>query len=399
LGKHSAFIAHGGGPTAVLNMSLLGVIYEAGQRRIPHLWAGRWGLGGVLRGDTVDLNTICPETLDPLSRAPGSWLGSYRGPVTDADIQRILDFFRQREIRYCLYAGGNGSMGTLLRIQRQANVSGYELVTVGIPKTVDNDIRHTDHCPGFPSAARFAAMAVRDAGLDQRALPTPVSIFEVMGRNTGWLAASTILARRRPDDPPHFIYTPERLLDERSFLDVLDRVLQRQGWALGVVSEGLRDKAGNTIGGSHGHSRDSRGRPLPGDTARYLAELASRSLKVRVRSDKPGLLCRSFSPCVSAVDATESYEAGRFAVRSALAGRSGMMVKFARAAGRRYRCILGLVPLERVAEHERTMPLSYLGTQGTVHESFREYVAPLAGPIEIPPILEDAIGDSARTTV
>ena len=375
----------------MLNMSLVGVVEEAKRRRVPHLWAGRWGLGGVLRGDVVNLLRIPQTPLLHMAYAPGSFVGSYRGPMTDANIEQILDFFREREIRYCFYTGGNGSMGTLLRIQRMASHSGYELLALGIPKTVDNDLRHTDHCPGFPSAARFAAMAVRDAGFDQRALPTPVSIFEVMGRNTGWLAAATILARRRPDDPPHFIYTPERSLDEQSFLDVLDRTLQRLGWALGVVSEGLRSKSGKMIGGSAGHSRDARGRPLPGNTAQYLAELASQSLKVRARSEKPGLLCRSFSPCTSAVDAKESYQAGCFAVRSALNGHTGMMVKLNRREGQPYRCVLGLVRLELVAEHERTLPLGYLGGHGTVRESFRDYIAPLAGEIETAPVLEEIV--------
>jgi len=394
LRNSSAFVAHSGGPTAVLNMSLLGVIEETRRRGIAHLWAGRWGLGGVLRGDVVDLLMMAQKPLSRLARTPGSLIGSYRGPMTGEDMGHILDFFRSRQIRYCFYTGGNGSMGTLLRIQRMANQQGYELLTLGIPKTIDNDLRHTDHCPGYPSAARFAAMAVRDAGLDQRALPTPVSIFEVMGRNTGWLAAATILARVRPDDPPHFIYTPERPLDEQLFLTVLDRTLRRLGWALGVVSEGLRNKSGRMIGGSAGHSRDARGRPLPGNTAQYLAQLASKSLKVRARSEKPGLLCRSFSPCASLVDADESHKAGRFAVRSVLAGHSGMMVKFTRAESRRYRCLLDLVPLELVAEHERMLPRQYLGAHGTVRPSFREYIAPLAGPIEIPPILEDVMGES-----
>ena len=385
----SAFIAHSGGPTAVLNMSLLGVMDEARRRKLPHLWAGRWGLGGVLRNDVVDLLQISSHRLSFFAQTPGSLVGSYRGPMSDGDIGRILEFFRRLEIRYCFYTGGNGSMGTLMRIQRMSADLGYELVTMGIPKTIDNDLRHTDHCPGYPSAARFAAMAVRDAGLDQRALPTPVSIFEVMGRNTGWLAAATLLARRRADDPPHFIYTPERPLDEPSFLAVLDRTLHRLGWALGVVSEGLRCRSGRMIGGSAGHSRDSRGRPLPGNTAQYLAQLASRSLKVRARSEKPGLLCRSFSACPSPVDSKESYAAGRFAVRSALAGHCGMMVKFTRPAGPRYHCLLDLAALELVAEHERSLPLKYLGDNGSIRASFREYVAPLAGPIAIPPTLEE----------
>jgi 6-phosphofructokinase len=387
-------VAHSGGPTTVLNMSLLGVMEESRQRRISNLWAGRWGLGGVLRGEVVDLLRLSRKTSLHLARAPGSFIGSYRGPMTDEDIDRILDFFRKREIHYCFYTGGNGSMGTLLRIQRAAFERGYELLTFGIPKTIDNDIRHTDHCPGFPSAARFVAMAVRDAGLDQRALPTPVSIFEVMGRNAGWLAAATLLARHRADDAPHFIFTPERPLDVQSFLSILDRTLERFGWALGVVAEGLREKSGRMIGGSGGHSRDSRGRLLPGNTAQHLAQIASKALKIRARSEKPGLLCRSFSPCTSSVDAREAYEAGRFAVQSALTGHSGMMVKFVRVAGDSYRCLLDLVPLELVAECERTLPLRYLGGNGSVRESFREYIEPLTGPLESLPVLDDVMKTS-----
>jgi 6-phosphofructokinase len=170
-----------------------------------------------------------------LADQPGSMIGSFRGEVTDEHIERILGFFRHHDIRHFFYAGGNGSMGTALRIARAAAAQGYELTTIGIPKTVDNDIGETDHCPGFGSAARFVATAVREIGLDQRALPTPVSIIEVMGRNAGWLAAASILARRHQDDPPHFIYVPERPFSAREFVERVDRILQKLGWVVGVV--------------------------------------------------------------------------------------------------------------------------------------------------------------------
>ena len=174
MSKAEAFIAHGGGPTSVLNASLLGTVRE-GHRRFRRLWAAQGGLAGLLRGEVLDLLDVPLPRLARLADQPGSMIGSFRGEVTDEHIERILGFFRRHDIRHFFYAGGNGSMGTALRISQAAAAQGYELTTIGIPKTVDNDICETDHCPGFGSAARFVATAVREIGLDQRALPTPVS--------------------------------------------------------------------------------------------------------------------------------------------------------------------------------------------------------------------------------
>lgn len=384
ISKAHAFIAHGGGPTSVLNASLLGTVCE-GHRLFGRLWAAHGGLAGLLRGEVSDLLSVPQSRIARLAEQPGSMIGSYRGAVTDEHIERILEFFRRRDIRHFLYTGGNGSMGTAWRIARAAATQGYELNTIGIPKTVDNDICETDHCPGFGSAARFVVTAVREVGLDQRALPTPVSIIEVMGRNTGWLAAASILAQKHKDDPPHFIYVPEHPFSAAEFVQRVDRILQKLGWVVGVVAEGLRDASGQMVSASHGSNLDAKGRPLMGGVAANLATLVSEKLNVRARSEKPGVLGRAFSLCRSSVDAREAYEIGRFAVQSAVVGKSDVMVALRRQSTQKYRVSLELVPLTRVSERERVLPRRYFPRQAGVSLEFHNYVAPLIGKSLNPP--------------
>ncbi|MGH9405054.1 MAG: diphosphate--fructose-6-phosphate 1-phosphotransferase [Terriglobia bacterium] len=382
----NAFISHGGGPTPVLNSSLAGVVEAMRGARLKQFWAGVGGLPGMRGVRAVDLFRAPPATLARAAAQPGSYIRSYRGNITDEDINRFVRFCRRQEIRYCFYSGGNGSMATALRISIAAKEQNHELVVVGIPKTVDNDICETDHSPGFGSAARFVAEAVRDIGLDQRGLPTPVSICEVMGRNTGWLAAASILARYGPDAPPHFIYVPERPFDADEFLGRVERWLSRQGWVVGVVAEGLRDARGRMLSAAGGSSRDAKGRPLAGNCSAALAALVSKRLKVRARSEKPGLLCRAFACCRSKVDAAEAYKTGQAAARAALDGRSGVMVSLQRADSKLYRCQYSFVPLTSVANRERTLDPSYLTPAG-ISRSYIDYVAPLAGKLAEPPII------------
>jgi len=382
--RGNAFIAHGGGPTAVLNASLLGLLEAARRGGVRQLWAAIGGLAAFRNrsrnGQTADLLAVPEARIAKLARQTGSFIGCYRGPFDDSQMQGLIGYFREKDIRYCFYTGGNGSMGTALRIAQAARSARYELATIGIPKTIDNDIPGTDHTPGFGTAARFVALAVRDMGLDQRSLPTPVSICEVMGRDAGWQAAAAILARHKPGDPPHFIYTPERPFDEQEFLTRIDRLLSRQGWVMGVVAEAVRDRTGRVISASGGANCDAWGRPLASNVAIHLAALVSKRLKVRARSEKPGLLCRAFTPTVSPVDWEESRLAGAFAVRVALRGESSVMAGFRRAVSKRYRCECVAVPLARVAGKHRAMPRRYLPAVGVVDESYREYVAPLVGP-------------------
>lgn len=374
----NAFVAHGGGPTAVLNSSLHGIVDACRSRGVKRLFAAIGGLSTMPRVRTVDLLPVSASRIARAAEQPGSAIASYRGVITRDDLARFVEFCRRHDIRYCFYTGGQGSMATARRILDEAKTQGYELMTVGVPKTIDNDLCGTDHCPGFGSAARFVAQSVWDIGLDQRALPSPVSIIEVMGRNTGWLAASSILARYAPDAPPHFIYVPERPFDTQAFLHRLDDLLVSRGWAVGVVAEGLRDLKGQMIGAGVGSNRDAKGRPLAGNTATVLAKLASRRLKVRVRSEKPGLLCRAASLLRSEVDAREAYAAGKFAVQAALKGASDAMVGLRREPSSRYRCTFELVPLHQVADHERALDPIHLEGD-TVGDSFRQYAAPLTG--------------------
>lgn len=378
MSKAQAFIAHGGGPTAVLNSSLLGVVQE-GHRRFSQLWAAHGGFAGVLRGEVSDLLSVPQSRIERLADQPGSMIGSYRGAMTDEHIERLFDFFRRHDIRHFFYTGGNGSMGTALRISAAAKAQGYDLTTIGIPKTMDNDICETDHCPGFGSAARFVATAVRDIGLDQRALPSPVSIMEVMGRNAGWLAAASILARHHKDDPPHFIYVPEHPFSTMEFVERVDRLLQKQGWVVGVVAEGLRDASGQMVSATHGSNVDAKGRPLMGGVAADLATLISEKLNVRARSEKPGILGRALSLCRSSVDAQEATAIGRFAVKSAVAGKSDAMVAMRRLDPQKYKVRYELVPLLKVSEHERVLPRRFSPRQNAITQAYRNYVAPLIG--------------------
>ena len=381
----NAFVSHGGGPTAVLNSSLHGIVEESRRHGVRQLWAGVGGLAGMPGARTVDLLKVPAARIRCMAGQPGSAIGSYRGVITDNDLDRFIAFCRRQDIRYCFYTGGQGSMASARRIVEAAKSQDYELMTVGVPKTVDNDIVGTDHCPGFGSAARFVAQAVWDIGLDQRALPSPISIIEVMGRDAGWLAAASILARSGPDAPPHFICVPERPFDVEGFLGLLDRLLAKRGWVVGVVAEGLRNKSGQMIGAAVGSNRDAKGRPLAGNTAAVLAKLASRKLKVRVRSEKPGLLGRAASTLRSVVDAREAYAAGKFAVQAAALGRSDVMVSLRREPSSRYRCSCVMVPLSQVAGQERTLDPVYLKGD-SISDSFWQYASPLTGARWIAPI-------------
>jgi ATP-dependent phosphofructokinase / diphosphate-dependent phosphofructokinase len=361
----------------------MGLVEGARSGRLRHLWAARGGLGGIFRGEVTDLLALPSRQIARIAQQPGSIIGSFRGPISQSDLQNAVGYFRRRDVRYCFYTGGNGSMETAQQIAQAAREQGYELNTIGIPKTIDNDICETDHSPGFGSAARFVAVATRVTGLDQRALPTPVSIIEVMGRNTGWLAAASALARERASDPPHFVYVPERPFDEGEFLGRVDRLLRKVGWVVGVVAEGIRDAAGRPVAAAKGPNRDARGRPLVGNASAVLAALVSRRLRVRVRSEKPGLLCRAFSLCRSQVDAAEARAVGRFAVKAARDGKDSVMIALRRPEPGPYRVLLTTVPLHVVAGRERCLPGRYVPEDGAIHESFRPYAEPLIGtPLE-----------------
>jgi 6-phosphofructokinase 1 len=385
-----AVVAHGGGPTQVINASLAGVIEECSRHpEITALYGARHGILGVIGESFINLTEQDPELVQTIGRTPGSAIGSCRRKLSPADYERILEVFRAHGVRYFFYTGGNDSMDTASQISRLARESGYELRVIGIPKTIDNDLAETDHSPGYGSAARFIAHALRDIGGDNWALPTPVTVVEVMGRNAGWLVAATSLARHEPDDAPHLIYLPERPVSEDQFVADVEAVYRRLGRAVVAVCEGQTNEKGEPFGADLIQADGFQHR-LAGNLAHVLAQLITRRLGLRARSEKPGLLGRASAAYISETDRQEAWQCGRAAVVAATQGLTDRMITLVRESNRPYRSSTGLVPLDQVANVERRFPLDWIDPSGhDVLEPFREYAAPLAGTIEPRPKLKD----------
>ena len=378
----AGIVLNSGGPTPVINASLLGVVDEARRHgNITQLLGARFGIDGLLNQDFVDLFALDTGHLTAIARTPSSALGTSRRYVDEATVNAILQVLRTRGVEYLFYVGGNGSMGAAARLAE----AGADLRVIGIPKTIDNDLIATDHTPGYATAARFFACAARDIGADNRALPGQVEFVEVLGRNTGWLVAATALARRDPDDAPHLIYLPEAQLPHARLLDDVDRVYRLLGRCLVTVCEGQLDEAGQPFGAD---VRDSSGRALAMNLAHRLAMLVAEKLKLRARSEKPGLLARSGAAYFSQLDWDEARLAGQAAVRAAVDGSSGVMITLERDTGSDYSVGYGTVSLARVASGERAFPAEWRNAAGNdVTSAFLEYAAPLVGEIERYPAL------------
>jgi 6-phosphofructokinase 1 len=381
--RGAAVVAHGGGPTPVLNASLAGIVAESRRHAaITALYGARRGAIGLLEDDLCDLSTTDSITLEALSHAPGSAIGSSRRELQAADCVQIVDVMRHRDVRYLFYTGGNGSMDTAWRLGRFASEAGYAMRVIGVPKTIDNDLAGTDHTPGYPSCARFFAHAVRDIGEDNRALPPPIEIVEVLGRNTGWVAAATALARHYEDDPPHLIYFPECGLSPDRLCSDAERIYRRFGRCLIAVCEGQTDDRGGWFGAELNNLPGARD-PLPANMGQVLAKLIWSGTGLRARAEKPGLLGRSCAALASEIDRQESWRCGEAAVRAAVEGHSGEMVSIERLSGSPYRSAATLVPLETVAGQERRFPLEWMAPeQNDVTPQFLEWARPLIGRIE-----------------
>jgi 6-phosphofructokinase 1 len=239
MGTGNLIVAQGGGPTLSINNCLCGIIEQATQEpAVDDIYGAKYGLEGILHKNLIDLEAERQNTIESLRATPGAALGSSRAKLSDENFEQILETFRTHDVRYVLYIGGNGSMAGCHRIHSMVTEKNMDVRVLGIPSTVDNDILHTDHCPGYGSASRYYAVSVRELGMDVESLPTPVSVFETMGRNTGWLAASTGLARDTDAMAPHLIYVPERPFTPDQFLDDVQRVYDELGWVVVAVSEG-----------------------------------------------------------------------------------------------------------------------------------------------------------------
>lgn len=377
-------VAQSGGPTAVINSSLVGVIEEArGKREIGTVIGAERGITGVLEEQLVDLFREAPETIAALRQTPSAALGTSRHKLGGNDFERIVEVFEKYDVGYFCYIGGNDSMDTANRIGALALEHGHDLQVMGIPKTVDNDLVETDHCPGYGSAARFVAATLRDAGLDTEAgaASTPVKIIEIMGRHAGWLTAASALAREgRADAAPHLIYVPERPVTVDSILADIERVVARLGMAVVAVSEGIRDPEGHFLAASSA-AVDAFGHQQLGGVSAYLADQVTRATGLKARFEKPDTMQRASTCLISAADAQEAYDVGAAAVRAMLAGETAQMVTLVREPGDTYRVRTGLAPLAQVANRERHLPEAYMaGPEQGVTEAFLAYARPLIGP-------------------
>lgn len=380
-------VGQSGGPTAVINATLAGVLQEAARHdAIRDVLGMVHGIEGALKGEIVRLPALGPEDLDRLARTPAAALGSCRYKVKPEDHQRILSILDQLNVRYFLYIGGNDSMDTCHRIAQLAMEQGYELSVVGLPKTIDNDLAVTDHAPGYGSAARFIAAATMDTGFDLEAMDTfdDVSILEVMGRNAGWLTAASALGKRRPEDPPHLVLVPEHPFNEAKFLQWVHETHRNLGHVFVAVSEGIRDEQGRLIASYTGEMKQDRfGHQLvtlsPG-AGYYLAQLISRELGLQARVNRPGTMQRSAGLLASTTDRQEAFQVGVEGVRLAVKGATDIMVAIERVSSQPYISRLSQVPLEQVANAEKRMPADFVKENGSgVDPSFVEYAMPLIG--------------------
>jgi 6-phosphofructokinase 1 len=384
-------VGQSGGPTPVINASLAGIISEAQQHDcFTGIFGLVHGIEGAIEDQLLDLGGETPENLELLSRTPGSALGSCRHKLSAADHERILQFFRARDVRHLAYIGGNDSMDTCHRIWAFAANDGYEVQAMGVPKTIDNDLAYTDHCPGYGSAARFLALATRDTGRDLEAMATfdDVTILEAMGRNAGWLAAASVLGKTTEDEAPNLIYVPEVPFSEVRFLDDVAGVHGRLGRVFVVVSEGIRDAEGQFVGRQtqHGDGSDAFGHvvhALSTGVAAYLADLVRERLGLQARFLRPGLIGRALSACTSRTDRLEALAVGQQAAAQLAAGQSGYMVTLERLSNDPYRWGTGLVPLVDVANAEQLLLREYVNEAGNmVNEAFWRYALPLIdGPL------------------
>ena len=380
-------LGQSGGPTPVINASLAGLI-EAAQETgaFPEVWGLRHGIEGALGEAMVRLDQLGAGELDRLARTPAAALGSCRHMLRADDYGRVVGFFRRHEVRWFCYLGGNDSMDTCHQLACAAQDQGYDLAVFGVPKTIDNDLVETDHCPGYGSAARYWAIVTQEATLDLAAMRTydRVLVLECMGRNAGWLAAATALFKSRESDGPHVLLTPEHPFQEDAFLSRVEATVGRVGYCVVAASETVRDATGEYVARARG-GEDRFGHQIVTAVGETLAQLVGDRLGVKARACKPGTLQRTSVAHTSPIDRDEAREAGRAAARWLAAGRTGEMVTLQREDGDSYRCTFGTAPLEAIANRERQMPAAFFaGGEACVSAAFRAYALPLLGPASEP---------------
>lgn len=380
----SCIFGQSGGPTAVINASAYGVIKTALEAEcITKVYGASHGIKGVLDDQLFVMDEEDPEELKLLLHTPSSELGSCRykiadPSVDDTDYKRILEIFKKYNVRYFFYNGGNDSMDTCNKISKYMQSVNYDCRVMGVPKTIDNDLFGTDHCPGFASAAKYIATSCMEINKDARVYDTGmVTIVEIMGRHAGWLAASASLASEFGSGPD-LIYLPETNFDMDKFLGDVERIYKANKKVLVAVSEGIHYADGTFVSEAKTSATDGFGHAQLGGLAAMLADIVKKRLDVKVRGIELSLLQRCGAHLASQTDITEAFTAGKIAVLSAVEGKTDFMVAFERANSENYEINYELLPLSSVANFEKKVPLEWINeSQNGLKHEFIDYCLPL----------------------
>ena len=386
--RGNAIVGQSGGPTAAINATLAGVIRGALDEiakgdgaTITHLYGMRNGVDGLLREDIVELDALfAPDAdgqytaLDRLTLTPAAALGSCRRKLTDADYPTVIETLKKFNIGCFFYNGGNDSMDTCNKVSKLAQAEGLDVKVIGIPKTMDNDLDITDNCPGFGSAARYAAESACELALDASGLPIHVVVLELMGRNAGWVTAASALAARATNCEV-LTYLPEMLVDEDKMLADIEGAWAKGKGLLVTVSEGICGLDGKPLASTG--IVDGFGHMIPGGTAQHVTDNIIQKLQLKSRAEKPGLLGRAAIPYASRVDQLEAYAVGKYAVEAALKGESDYMVAIEGHRGENFTFDLFLAPLAQVANVEKKFPLEWIIDGNKIDDRFFDYAMPL----------------------
>ncbi|HYK89205.1 MAG TPA: diphosphate--fructose-6-phosphate 1-phosphotransferase [Acidobacteriota bacterium] len=384
--KGNAIIGQSGGPTSVINASLAGVVEAcksfAGVKKILGM---RYGIQGFMEEDIIDLGKQPPRVLAGLKSTPSSALGSCRYKLQQPDLPRIVELLRKYDIRYVFLIGGNDTMDTIHRLEACAKEDGYELIGNGIPKTVDNDLYGTDHTPGFPSAARYVALSVKQAGVlarDMRRVDQFV-VHQTVGRGAGWLAAASVAAKRDPDDAPHILCLPERPFEKEKFLADVKRCYDKLGWVSIVCGEGVAYADGTPVSASRIKDKFSNiefGAMGGTSAAMMLHRMICDEFGFRGEFQVPESLPMCAADRAVKLDIAEAHKCGKKAVELAAEGKTGLMVSLVRKPGPKYSCTTGTANLAEVAVKAKPMPGEFINSEGNfTTDAFLKYIRPLVG--------------------
>ena len=392
--RRNAFYAQSGGVSAVINASACGVIETAMKhpRHIGKLYAGRHGIIGALTEDLIDVSRESAATIRGLKNTPAGAFGSARFKLKGidqnrAEYQRLIEVFRAHDIGYFFYNGGNDSMDTALKVSQIGASLGYPITCVGVPKTVDNDLPHTDCCPGFGSVAKYVAVSTREAALDVASMArtsTKVFVLEVMGRHAGWIAAAGGLAGLKPQDPPHIILFPEIPFERQKFLDRVKQCVTDYGYCVIVVSEGAAYPDGKFL--ADAGTRDAFGHTQLGGVGPMVANMVREAHGYKYHWAVADYLQRSARHIASQVDVDHAYAVGKAAVELAVKGINAVMPTIVRKSSKPYRWTIGHAPLSEVANVEKKLPRDYITADGFgITAECRRYLQPLIGGEAYPP--------------